>query len=1646
MSCPPSHHPSLIPLPKRKRHLEVQLLISLTILSICFLPSSGRGVTGSRMPRRPENTELHPAARTLSSDGGASDQKERSELARLSDHVSVHAAGRGNPIINLSDGHDVVTAYEGPEELRQALRQDQAEPLSLASADFDEDGVPDLVSGYGYQGSGIVSLLRGNVDSIYPNAPEAQERRRSSTFTDAPFLSPARLFSVSTAAGFIGAGDFNGDGHWDVVTGSRGGDSLCLLAGDGHGGFSASQTIALPGLLTAFTTGEINRADGLADVVVGVSTQDGARLLVFEGPNGALKAKPEVLAMPAPVTALALGQLDDGYEMDLTVGAGEQLLLLHGRDRKLSLDAEQQERVQPARFETRTVNGPVRSLAIGNFSGHGQTAIALLTDSGQVEIFTPPLPENSKQNGLVCLQAFRHGSTSSQAWPQATTLVRVKVSSLPGDDLVVVDPTGHGLQVLNSSVAKVTSASALLTTDTTSVALLPMRLNADSLTDLVVLQKGQSAPGVIHTESSEPFVVNSTADTDDGQCTTTVNGCTLREAIKAANASPGADTIHFNIPGPPPYTINVSLQMGEALPTISDVLTIDATTQQDVSGTPLIEINGSKVGDGNTGLLVNAGSSTIRGLVVTRFIYQGITIRGESATNNTLEGNYVLDDVVGLYISDASTNTIGGTASRAGNLFLGNSNSGVQIGDTSTDNVIQGNLIGTNAVGTAVLGNLVGVYIVNSTGNLIGGAVAGARNVISGNTGVGVNLYASSSDRNAANNRIQGNYIGTNAAGVAALDNITGVYFYNAGSNTIGGTAPGAGNLISGNSNSGIQIFGDGSNKAINNLVQGNLIGTNSLGTAALANVAGVRVINGAGNAIGGTSAGAGNVISGNSNHGIQIDGELAKGPNGNQIQGNFIGTNASGSGALGNLVGVSILNSSGNLIGGNVVDSRNVISGNTGSGLTIYGGPNGSRPGNSTDNRIEGNFIGTNATGMGKVGNGSDGVQITISFGPATNIIGGETSDKRNIISGNGGNGIAMGIRVTDPNTGQQLPGTGGTGITVQNNYIGVDATGQNCTGDALNGIFVAADSFENTIRDNLVACNGGNGVLIPQNSNPAFKITITSNKIFANSLTAIDLGDAGDTANDDLDTDDGANTLQNYPELGTASTSAPSAGIKSLDSLAAASITVNYRMRSSRNSTFNVEFFASNGGCLSKQFTASGERIGSEVVSTDANGLVNRNITLALPDTVGAPESVLATATATSVPPGTIGASPGNTSEMSQCLSVSAATWQPVALTAQQIAQIKVWTVGGRTYVYVKPQFPDAGYRVVDWGQFARSGNDFTVDASVEKFTGPSVQSVVTTAQIYDLGPLPNATYNFNFKTSGTLATTLQFTVSSATPPPNTIDTAREFVRQQYRDFLNREADQAGEDFWTDNITLCSNPARRPAGQTEAQCTLRQRETTSGAFFQSPEFQYTGYFVYRMYQGALGRQPKLSEFTPDAQFVGNGIVVNGQLSAAKINQNKTDFATQFVNCSDATKSRCAEFKALYDKLSNQAYVDALFVKTGANPSASERAALVNGLNAGPATETRASVLQKIVDGIFVISEGNQRFDTTYGQAFYNSELNRAFVLLEYFGYMKRDPDDAGYAFWLGKLNQFGGNFVNAEMVLAFISSPEYRARFGQP
>jgi Domain of unknown function (DUF4214) len=232
------------------------------------------------------------------------------------------------------------------------------------------------------------------------------------------------------------------------------------------------------------------------------------------------------------------------------------------------------------------------------------------------------------------------------------------------------------------------------------------------------------------------------------------------------------------------------------------------------------------------------------------------------------------------------------------------------------------------------------------------------------------------------------------------------------------------------------------------------------------------------------------------------------------------------------------------------------------------------------------------------------------------------------------------------------------------------------------------------------------------------------------------------------------------------------------------------------------------------------------------------------------------------------------------------------------------------------------------------------------------------------------------------------------------------------------------------------------------------RKRANTSAAFFLSPEFQNTGSFALRVYWGTLGKllnaqcpgvpnglaghcRPRYSEYITDMGVLTQGIVVNDHLDPARINANKQGFVAAFV--------QRAEFLAAYPTaMTNQQFVEKLFETTGITPSGSEKQALIDELNAN-APNARASVVFKVVDGTTTITDGQLRFDTPYGQAYYNQEFDPAFVMMEYLGYLRRNPDQAGYDHWLGKMRQYG-NWVDSQLVLAFILSPEYRSRFGPP
>jgi hypothetical protein len=607
----------------------------------------------------------------------------------------------------------------------------------------------------------------------------------------------------------------------------------------------------------------------------------------------------------------------------------------------------------------------------------------------------------------------------------------------------------------------------------------------------------------------------------------------LRQAILEANASVGLDMIVFNIPGSGVHTIDLLFH----LPDITSPLVIDATTQPGYQGSPLIELNGAQAGAG-AGFLITVGGSTVRGFVINRFSGPGIRLSG------------------------------GG------------------------NNVIQGNYIGVDSTGTVARTNQTGISIFNSSNNLIGGTSSAARNVISGNGYDGVALDGSG-------NLIQGNFIGTNVSGSFAIPNgRNGIGLGNSGEatdNTVGGTAAGAGNLISGNQY-GVYCYSSG------NAIQGNLIGTNAAGTAAIANGTGIsaRAPN---TRVGGTAPGARNIISGNG-LGLAISGTESR------LEGNFIGTDVTGMTALANTSGG--VDAGGQaLVGGVTPQARNVISGNGGWGNISLGFNLGGGDGAT----VQGNYVGTDVTGQFALANPSYGIIAFVS----NNVIGGTTLGAGNVISGN-----TVGVQIGGSTTATL------TGNLVQGNLIGLNATADAPLPNRSDGVNLDQASG-NTIggdgnAGNTIAFNARNGVFISSGTNNS----ILRNSIFSNGGLGIDISTSGVTANDPGDGDTGANNRQNFPLL----TSAISNG---------SSTAIEGTLNSKPSTSFRIDFY-SNAACDASGNGEGARHFDTTNVTTDANG--NAAISFISPMTLSPGRVLSATATDPS----------GNTSEFSPCDSSNA------------------------------------------------------------------------------------------------------------------------------------------------------------------------------------------------------------------------------------------------------------------------------------------------------------------------------------------------------------------------------------------------------
>jgi cytochrome c peroxidase len=341
-----------------------------------------------------------------------------------------------------------------------------------------------------------------------------------------------------------------------------------------------------------------------------------------------------------------------------------------------------------------------------------------------------------------------------------------------------------------------------------------------------------------------------------------------------------------------------------------------------------------------------------------------------------------------------------------------------------------------------------------------------------------------------------------------------------------------------------------------------------------------------------------------------------------------------------------------------------------------------------------------------------------------------------------------------------------------------------------------------------------------------------------------------------------------------------------------------------------------------------------------------------------------------------------------------------------------------GAQAVLVVDSNEPGTGPNIPATGSFARVGVQLSG-------SGAGQGSGSVSLQIPDNANLVGQTFYGRWFVSdpgaaGGVSVTPAFKMTvfgETTPKPvNQIDLTQFFVTQQYRDFLSREPDPSGQSFWESNIGECGG---------DPTCVEVKRINVSAAFFLSIEFQETGFYLLRAQRAAFGRRSadttrlSFASFLPDARTLGEGVVVGQGDWRGRLELNKQAYAERVVAGSD--------FNARFPISQTAAeYVSALYASAGVQPSQGETDEAVLAFGSG-GTTGRAAALKKV-------SESN---------SLTRAEFNPSFVLMEYFGYLRRDPDESGYQFWLGKLNQFGGNFVEAEMVKAFLASDEYRARF---
>ena len=1143
---------------------------------------------------------------------------------------------------------------------------------------------------------------------------------------------------------------------------------------------------------------------------------------------------------------------------------------------------------------------------------------------------------------------------------------------------------------------------------------------------------------------------------------------------------------------------------------------------------------------------------------------------GAKSTGNVVQGNYIGLNAagtaavknsngsqnIGVNIGNASNNVIGGDTAAARNVISGNSGNGVAPGNlisghitnlyvNGSRSIVQGNLIGTDATGSygfsdTTFGLAFGI-ICYSPDVLIGGTQPGARNVISAvATGIYVDGFGAAV--------IQGNYIGTDLSGTAARGNDTGIAVAGRGSQ-IGGTAPGAGNLISGNRR-GVMLTGGAST------VQGNLIGTDASGASPLPNVGTGIFIDGGvnGNApgasnsvVGGTAAGAGNRIAFNGRSGIAVGPYATQGvfSTGNRLRGNSIYSN----GLLGiDLVSATApdsldadgpsLNDTGDADTGpnRMQNAPTLLTVDTAGGTTSVSGRLDSAPNQTFAVDIYSNpscdpsgygegqtYLGstqatTNASGVATFSGSfttpsAPGQVITATSTDAA----GNTSEFSACLdtsapdafqfttpsyTTNESQAAHVVVSRTGATTGAATVSYATSDLTAKagTDYVAASGTLQFAPGETTKSVDItlfddALNEGEESFRVTLSSPTGGPVLGTPSttdvrisDNDPLPLLGIgdsivvegdsgTTAAVFSVTLSAV----SGRTVTVGYRTSGGSEGTDYNFTSGTL-TFAPGETSKTFnvnvigDTTPEPSESFQIFLQDQSNA-----FFIDSVGLGTILNDAAALSINDLSVGEGDSGQTAFNFTVGIPFPTVNPVSVnyaTADGTAAAGPDytaasGALGFAPGETTK-TVTVNVNGDTANEpnetffVNLSSATNATISDSQGQGTIANDDTPtlRFSQASYPVGESAHFVTvtvtrtgdptspAGVDFaTSDGTATErrdytaFSGSLQFGAGETSKTFDVllteDSYQEAEETINLTLSNptggaSLGSQPTATVNIAAddttqPQPNPIDESSNFVRQHYHDFLNREPDASGLAHWTNVANNCGDPD-----------PLVCRINVSAAFFLSIEFKETGYLVERIYKASYGDATgtstlngthqlqvpvvRLREFLADTQEIGRGVVVLAPGWEAKLEANKVAFTQEFVQ-----RQRFVD--AFPATMAPTDFVDRLNGRAGGPLDASERQALIEELTANNTTAGRASVLRKVAE------------DPTLEAA----ERSRAFVLMQYFGYLRRNPNEGqdsdytGYDFWLGNLEKAGGNFVQAELVKAFISSIEYRQRFGQ-